>query len=94
VCLNGLLWWDLSESALQRVDTDMSDSTEISTPEQRFAGFLDEFEPSIVALTQAVLAKMRARLPGALEMVYDNYNFLVIGFGASERPSEAICRSW
>src|SRR5262245_4994321 len=33
---------------------------------------------------------MRQRLPGAVEMVYDNYNWLVIGFGPTERPSEAI----
>jgi Domain of unknown function (DU1801) len=33
---------------------------------------------------------MRRRLPTAFEMVYDNYNALVFGFGPSERPSEAI----
>ncbi len=33
---------------------------------------------------------MRARLPGAIQLVYDNYNALAIGFGPSERPSEAI----
>jgi hypothetical protein len=37
-----------------------------------------------------VLAKLRKRLPGAVEMVYDNYNGLVIGFGPNERPSLAI----
>src|ERR1051325_3019234 len=34
---------------------------------------------------------MRKRLPGAVEIVYDNYNALAIGFGPSERASEAIC---
>jgi hypothetical protein len=33
---------------------------------------------------------MRRRLPTANEMVYDNYNFFVIGYGPSERPSEAF----
>jgi hypothetical protein len=33
---------------------------------------------------------MRKLVPGAIEMVYDNYNWLVIGFGPPERPSEAI----
>jgi hypothetical protein len=33
---------------------------------------------------------MRKLVPGAVEMVYDNYNALVIGFGPTERPSEAI----
>jgi hypothetical protein len=33
---------------------------------------------------------MRKRLPGAVAMVYDNYNGLVMGFGPTERPSEAL----
>ena len=33
---------------------------------------------------------MRARLPGACELVYDNYNALAIGFGPGERTSDAI----
>ena len=33
---------------------------------------------------------MRARLPGAIELVYDNYNFFVIGFGPNDKPSQAI----
>jgi hypothetical protein len=33
---------------------------------------------------------MQRRLPGAIELVYDNYNALAIGFGPTERASEAI----
>ncbi|HVS89817.1 MAG TPA: hypothetical protein VHF01_16550 [Candidatus Acidoferrum sp.] len=33
---------------------------------------------------------MRKRLPGALELVYDNYNALAVGFGPTDRASEAI----
>jgi hypothetical protein len=33
---------------------------------------------------------MRARMPGAIEMVYDNYNGLVVGFSPTERPSDAV----
>ena len=33
---------------------------------------------------------MRDRFPRAVELVYDNYNFFVIGYGPSLRPSEAI----
>ena len=43
-----------------------------------------------MALAKAVLKKMRARLPGAVELVYDNYNALVIGFGPNERASDAV----
>jgi hypothetical protein len=34
---------------------------------------------------------LRKRIPGAaVEMVYDNYNGLVIGFGPNDKPSLAI----
>ena len=60
------------------------------SPEKQVTGFIAKFTPEIAALTKAVLAKMRKRLPNAVEMVYDNYNFLVFGFGPTERPSEAV----
>jgi len=52
--------------------------------------FLDKYSPEMAALGRAVLAKMRKRLPGATEFVYDNYNALVIGFGPNDRASDAI----
>ena len=33
---------------------------------------------------------MRKRFPTALELVYDNYQFLAIGYCASERASDCI----
>jgi Domain of unknown function (DU1801) len=60
------------------------------TPRQELDSFLSKFTPEVAALARAVLAKMRSRLPGALELVYDNYNALAIGFGATERSSDAI----
>jgi hypothetical protein len=52
--------------------------------------FLDKFTPDIAAQARTALRKMRARLPGAIELVYDNYNALAIGFAPTERTSEAI----
>jgi len=52
--------------------------------------FLSRFSPEIVTLAKTARAKLRKRLPGAIEMVYDNYNALVIGFSPTERPSDAI----
>jgi hypothetical protein len=52
--------------------------------------FLDKYDPEVAAFARRALAKMRKLVPGAIEMVYDNYNWLVIGFGPTERPSEAI----
>jgi hypothetical protein len=60
------------------------------TPEKRLAAFVAKFTPEVAGLIRAARRKMRERLPGAIELVYDNYNFFVIGFGPNERPSEAI----
>lgn len=61
-----------------------------SPPAQQLAGFLAKFTPEVRSLAKSALSVMRKRLPGAIEFVYDNYYALVIGFGPSERPSEAI----
>jgi hypothetical protein len=61
-----------------------------SSPEQQLATYMNKYDPAIRELAKAVLAKLRGRLAGAVELVYDNYNALVIGFGPSERASEAI----
>ena len=58
--------------------------------EKQLNSFLEKYDPQIAAFARRALAKMRKLVPGAVEMVYDNYNWLVIGFGPSERPSEAI----
>jgi hypothetical protein len=59
------------------------------SPAKQWDGFLARFNPPIVALVKAALTRIRKRLPGATELVYDNYNALVIGFGATERASDA-----
>ena len=58
--------------------------------ELQLNGFIDKFTPEVAALTRALLAKAKARIPGAQLLVYDNYNALAIGFGRSEKASEAI----
>jgi hypothetical protein len=65
-------------------------SEETASPKQQLDSFLAKYDPAIASFARRVLVKMRHRLPGAIELVYDNYNGLVIGFGPSERPSEAI----
>ena len=52
--------------------------------------FLDKYEPEVAGQARGALAKMRELLPGAIELVYDNYNALAIGFGATDRTSDAI----
>jgi len=60
------------------------------SPSRQLNTFLARFSPEIVALATAARAKLRTRFPRAIEMVYDNYNALVIGYSPSERPSDAI----
>jgi hypothetical protein len=62
----------------------------LPTPERQLDGFLDRYTPAIATLARACLARMRARLPGAVQLVYDNYNALAIGFGPSERASACV----
>jgi hypothetical protein len=55
--------------------------------------------PEMGSLTRAVLAKLRKLLPGAVEMVYDKSNSLVIGFCPTEKASAvinsiAVYRKW
>ena len=68
----------------------MPTSKTSASPAAQLRGFIDKYSPEVAAEARAVLTWMRARLPGAVEMVYDNYNWLVIGFGPTERPSEAV----
>jgi hypothetical protein len=58
--------------------------------EAELAGFVAEFAPDMQERIRACRAKLQSRFPSAVQLVYDNYNFLVIGFGPSERASEAI----
>src|SRR3954449_800672 len=63
--------------------------SEISSA-KRLATFLARFSPAIAAVAKSARGKLRRRLPGAIQMVYDNYNALVIGFCPTDRPSDAI----
>src|SRR5450631_4076281 len=58
--------------------------------EEQLKGFIDKFDPKNQALIRAVRKAIRKRLPAANELVYDNYNFFVIGYGPTERPSDCI----
>jgi hypothetical protein len=58
--------------------------------EKQLAGFIGKFTPQVAKVIRAARRKMRQRLPGAIELVYDNYNFFVIGYGPNEKPSQAI----
>lgn len=58
--------------------------------QERLDSFLVKFDPAVEALAKAARATLRRLMPTALELVYDNYNALVIGFGPTPRASDAI----
>jgi hypothetical protein len=72
-------------SRLGRADTVRS-----VTAESELAGFIARFAPEMQCRIRGCRAKLEARFPDAVQMVYDNYNFLVIGFGPTRRASDAI----
>jgi hypothetical protein len=57
---------------------------------QQLEGFIDKFDSKNAALIRSVRKALRKRLPAANELVYDNYNFFVIGYSSTERPSDCI----
>lgn len=60
------------------------------TPRQQLDTLIDRFTPDVAALARRALAKVRKLTPGALELVYDNYNALAIGFSPTERAGDGI----
>jgi hypothetical protein len=62
----------------------------VATPAAQLRSFLAKYDAKTATQARRALTKVRALLPGATEMVYDNYNALVVGYGPSERASEAV----
>jgi hypothetical protein len=62
-----------------------ADTVRSVTAESELAGFIAKFAPEMQCRIRGCRAKLAARFPDAVQMVYDNYNFLVIGFGPTHR---------
>jgi hypothetical protein len=61
-----------------------------TTPQAELERFIRKYSPAVAKDGRAVLARARKLAPGAVQLVYDNYNFLVVGFGPSEKASHAV----
>jgi hypothetical protein len=61
-----------------------------ASDEEQLAGFIDKFDSGNASLIRSVRKTLRMRMPTANELVYDNYNFFVIGYCSTERPSDCI----
>ena len=60
------------------------------TPEQQLKTFMGAFTPDMGKQIRAARKRMRALFPCGFELVYDNYNALAIGYGATQRASDVV----
>jgi hypothetical protein len=59
-------------------------------PAKQLAGFIAKFDPAIARLIRSCRVALRKQLPTAIELVYDNYNFFVIGYCSTPRASDCV----
>jgi hypothetical protein len=58
--------------------------------EKRLSKFIGKFKPAHRTLIRGVRKELQRHFPSAHELVYDNYNFFVIGYCTTDRPSDAF----
>jgi hypothetical protein len=62
-----------------------------ASPAKQLAGFIDKFEPALARRVRAARAVLRKRFfATAVELVYDNYNALAIGYSSTSRVSDVV----
>ncbi|MGH7615899.1 MAG: hypothetical protein ACREPM_01585 [Gemmatimonadaceae bacterium] len=59
-------------------------------PARQLAGFIAKFDPKVAMVIRASRLALRTQFPAANEIVYDNYNFFVIGYCTTERTSDCM----
>lgn len=59
-------------------------------PAKQLEGFIAKYDPKVATLARTYRAAMRKKLPTANELVYDNYQFLAIGYSSTERASDSL----
>src|SRR4051812_47260692 len=60
------------------------------TPENQLKTFIAKFDRNLGKQIRECRSAIRKRFPTANELVYDNYNFFVIGYCSTERPSDCV----
>lgn len=61
-----------------------------ASAETHLRSFIGKFAPKDQRLIRAVRSAVRKRFPAANELVWDNYNFFVIGYSPTTRPADSI----
>jgi hypothetical protein len=62
----------------------------VTSPAKQVDTFIAKFDPPMAKLIRSIRLALRKRFPTAIELVYDNYNFFVIGYSPTERPTDYI----
>jgi hypothetical protein len=60
------------------------------SPETQLRHFIAKFDPPVQKLLRGARLLLRREFPTAVEQVYDNYNFLAVGFCTTERTSDCF----
>ena len=60
------------------------------SPARQLNALIAKFDPAVQKIVRAARTRLRKRMPAAVELVYDNYNALAIGYGSSERRGDWI----
>jgi hypothetical protein len=76
-------------ATMDTMDARPVDSTSSLTPE--ILAFLSPFSEEIRELTRALRAVVLVEASGALELVYDAYNAVAMGYTFTGRPGDAFC---
>jgi hypothetical protein len=83
--------WNGWRAGTQETDMKQTDKSALAeSASEQLKGFIAKFDPTVAKLIHACRLALRKRFPTANELVYDNYNFFVIGYSATERPSDCI----
>ncbi len=61
-----------------------------ASPATQLNAMIARFDPAIQKIVRQARTRLRKRLPTAVELVYDNYNALAIGYGSSEKRGDWI----
>lgn len=61
-----------------------------SNVEKQLTELIDKFEPAKAKLIRECRVELRKLMPTAIELVYDNYNFFVIGYCTTPRASNCV----
>src|SRR5580658_435450 len=79
-----------SKSARTTKPAIVPESQPESQPETQLKSFVAKFDPEHQIIIRGARKILRRLFPTANELVYDNYNFFVIGYCSTERPSDCI----